>query len=171
MTQNDKVNAKPSDSINNEEVLRAKAQASNQKRKARQAQQKREEQEKRWEEENKMAEEAARSQARADAQREADQKLKDEEERIKAEEEAMWNTAQPKQEKKSSTKSTGSSGTKIKTMVDGIEFDSLAKAMAYVNPKDWGKESDYRTSHWTKINRVLKKDGQVNYQGHHYTKI
>ena len=92
-----------------------------------------------------------------------------EEARIKAEENRMWAMIEPKQERKSSTKS--SSGTKIKTMVDGIEFDSLAKAMAYVNPKDWGKESDYRTSHWTRINRALKKDGQVNYQGRHYSKI
>jgi hypothetical protein len=60
---------------------------------------------------------------------------------------------------------------KIRTMVDGIEFDSLAKAMAYVDPKMWGKENDYRTSHWIRINRALKRDGQVVYMGRLYTKI
>ena len=167
MTQNDKVNAKPSDSINNEEVLRAKAQASNQKRKERQTQQKRDEQEKRWEEENKMAEEVARRQAQADAQREADQKLKDEE-HIRREEEMMWNDAKPKHEKKS-TKS--SSGSKIKVTVDDQPFDNLSAAMAHVNPAQWLKRNDYRDSCWTKINRKLKKDGVCEYDGHTYKMI
>jgi hypothetical protein len=170
MTHNDKVNAKPSDSINNEDVLRAKAQASNQKRKSRQAEQKREEQEKRWEEENRMAEEAARRQAQADAQREADQKLKEEEERIRREEEAMWASAEPKQEK-SESKPRSSSGTKIKVTVDGQSFDNLSAAMAHVNPAQWLKRNDYRDSCWTKINRKLKKEGVCVYDGHTYKLI
>jgi len=174
MNTQSKVNAKPSAAHNDESILKAKAQAANQKRDARKAQRAREEQEARWEAENKAADEAkARRQAQEDARREADKKLREEAE-ARAQEEAMWNEFKPqdkpKKERAKSTKS-GSSGTKIKTMVDGIEFDSLAKAMAFIDPKQWGKESDYRTSHWIRINRALKRDGKVVYMGHTYEKI
>lgn len=135
---------KPSQAHGNEEVLRAKASEANRKR----AQRKREQA---WQE----AEERARQEREA------------EEARIREEEAKMWQEAQPKAEKPKAEKKAYKQG-KIKTRVDGQEFDSLAKAMASIDPVLWGKENDYRTSCWIKINRALKKDGSVVYGGHTY---
>jgi hypothetical protein len=63
------------------------------------------------------------------------------------------------------------SGTKMRTMVDGVMFNSLSEAMAHVDPKEWGKHNDYRASHWNRLNRMLKKGGAVEYRGHLYILI
>ena len=143
---------KPSMAHGNDEVLKAKAAEANRKR----AQRKREQA---WKE----AEERARQ------EREAEERARQEveEARIREEEAKMWQEAQPKAEKPKTEKKAYKQG-KIKTRVDGVEFDSLAKAMAYIDPVLWGKENDYRTSCWIKINRALKKDGSVVYGGHTY---
>ncbi len=138
---------KPSQAHGNEEVLRAKAAQANAKR----AQRKRE---------------AAWQEAEERARQEAEEARKAEEARIREEEAKMWQEAKPKAEPKAEKK-TYKQG-KIKTRVDGIEFDSLAKSMAYIDPILWGKENDYRTSCWIKINRALKKDGICVYGGHTY---
>lgn len=130
---------KPSQVHQNTELLRQKAEESNRKRQERKIEQERLEQERRVREE--------------------------EERRIREEEDKMWSEVkkdQPKAEKKSYKQG------KIRTKVDGIEFDSLAKAMASIDPVLWGKENDYRTSCWIKINRALKKDGVCIYGGHNY---
>ena len=122
-----------------EEILKRKAQESNQRRNQR----------KRKEEEERLARE-------------------EEEKRVREEEEKMWSEVkkdQPKTEKKVYRQG------KIKTRVDGVEFNSLAKSMAYIDPVLWGKENDYRTSCWIKINRQLKKDGICVYGGHTYELI
>jgi sRNA-binding protein len=98
-----------------------------------------------------------------------DQEFKERMERMMAEErEAQKET---KKEPKKETPKSGNLGKKIKTSVDGVEFDSLAKSMAYIDPIQWGKENDYRTSCWIKINRTLKKDGVCIYNGHEYKLI
>lgn len=144
--------AKPSQAHANPEIMRAKADAANRKRAQRKAEQARED---------------AREQARKEAEEQARQEREAEEQRIREEEQRMWEQAQakPKAEKKAYKQG------KIKTRVDGFEFDSLAKAMAYIDPVLWGKENDYRTSCWIKINRALKKDGSVVYGGHTYELI
>jgi hypothetical protein len=142
---------KPSQAHGNEEVLRAKAAQANAKR----AQRKREAA---WQE----AEERARQEREAEARA----RQEAEETRVREEEAKMWQEAQPKAEPKAEKKAYKQG--KIKTKVDGIEFDSLAKSMAYIDPILWGKENDYRTSCWIKINRALKKDGICVYGGHTY---
>lgn len=134
---------KPSQAINNEDILKAKAKISNINRAQRKIKQE--------------AEELARQEREA------------EEQRIREEEAKMWEEAQPKEKPKAEKKAYRQG--KIRTKVDGQEFDSLAKAMAYIDPILWGKENDYRTSCWIKINRALKKDGSVVYGGHTYELI
>lgn len=145
---------KPSQAHGNPEILRAKADAANRKREERVRQEAREQAKRETEE--RARQERARQEAEEKARKEA------EEQRIRDEEAKMWEQVQPKAEKKAYKQG------KIRTIVDGIEFDSLAKAMAHIDPVLWGKENDYRTSCWIKINRALKKDGQVVYGGHKY---
>lgn len=137
MSTQSKVNAKPSDSINNEDILRAKAAASNKRRAQRRAQQERE---------DRIKEEQAR---------------RDQEEQMCKEKEKSTKSKSDKKIKQG----------KIKTRVDGVEFDSLAKSMAHIDPILWGRENDYRTSCWIKINRALKRDGVCVYGGHTYELI
>lgn len=141
---------KPSQVHQDPELLRQMAAESNRKRQERKREQ-------------------AREEARKEAEELARQEREREEARIREEEAKMWESVQPKTESKSEKKVYRQG--KIKTMVDGIEFDSLAKGMAYIDPILWGKENDYRTSHWIKINRALKKNGSVVYMGHEYKLI
>jgi len=151
MNTQSKVNAKPSDSINNEDILRAKAAASNKRRAQRKTQQERE---------DRIKEEKERRD-----QEERVRKEREEKER-RDQEERMW-----KEQEKSSKSDKKIKQGKIRTRVDGVEFDSLAKSMAHIDPILWGKENAYRTSCWIKINRALKRDGVCVYGGHTYELI
>jgi membrane protein involved in colicin uptake len=163
---------KPSDILGDttSDLHRKAAQEANRKRAERRAKQKMSDLEAKWMAENKAAEEAAHKKAQEDARREAERKLAEEEARIRVEEEAMWASMSGSTKKEQAVGKPQKQG-KIRTSVDGKEFDSLARAMAFIDPKLWGKENDYRTSHWIRINRSLKRDGQVMYMGHLYVKI
>ena len=148
--------AKPSDIHNDEsgELLKKRAEAANRKRRERQEELKRKENIRQREEFRK-----------AKAEQEAKEREENEERVRKAAEEAAKGTKEKKEPNK------GSFGKKIKTEVDGESFDSLAKAMAWVDPVLWGKENAYRTSCWIKINRALKRDGECEFGGHKYRMI
>ena len=139
---------KPSQVHQDPELLRQKAAESNRKRKERVRQ-----------EEERVRQEEERV-------RQEEERVRQEEERVR-QEEKMWSEVKKETKKEKGPIKQG----KIKTRVDGIEFDSLAKSMAYIDPVLWGKENDYRTSCWIKINRQLKKDGVCVYGGHTYELI
>ena len=107
------------------------------------------------------------NQKRKERVRQEEERVRQEEERVRQEEEKMWSEVKKETKKEKGPVKQG----KIKTKVDGIEFDSLAKSMAYIDPVLWGKENDYRTSCWIKINRQLKKEGICVYGGHKYELI
>lgn len=54
----------------------------------------------------------------------------------------------------------------IKVVCDGIGYESINAALRGAEPEDWGQETDYRRSCWTKINRNLKKHGSFEIRGH-----
>lgn len=149
MTRQEKVNAKPSQAHNNADVLRAKADEANRKRKERQAQAKREEQEARWEAENKAKDEA-------EARRKAQEQAKPEPE------------VNPEPEVK---KDSANLGKKIKVVCDGVEYPTLNAALRGTGEPLWANETDYRRSCWTKINRELKKNGTSVHSGHTFSMI
>lgn len=154
---NAQAQARPSEAHANPEIMRAKSDEANRKRKERKerkAQQSRDE---------------AQAQAKADRDREEAEARAKAEQEAREQEEAMWSQYKKAEEPKAEKKAYKQG--KIKTSVDGIEFDSLAKSMAYIDPILWGKENDYRTSCWIKINRALKKDGICVYGGHTYKLI
>ena len=155
-----KAQSKPSDIHNDEsgELLKKRAEAANRKRKERQEELKRKENIRQREEFRK-----------AKAEQEAKEAAEEAERVRKEQEEKMWREAAKEKEKKEPNKSQF--GKKIKTEVDGESFDSLAKAMAWIDPVLWGKENAYRTSCWIKINRALKRDGECEFQGHKYRMI
>ena len=158
---------KPSQAHGNADVLRAKADAANRKRNQRKAEQARQEQADRNQRKAEQARQEQADRIKREAEEQARQEREAEEERVRQEEEKMW--SEVKKETKAEKKAYKQG--KIRTRVDGIEFDSLAKAMAHIDPVLWGKESDYRTSCWIKINRALKKEGVCVYGGHKYELI
>ena len=179
--------AKPSDIHNDEsgELLKKRAEAANRKRRERQEELKRKEnirqreefrkakaeQEAKEREENeervrKAAEEAAKKTKETKEAKEAEEAKKTKETKEAKE---TKETKEAKEKKKEPNKSQ--LGKKIKTEVDGQSFDSLAKAMAWIDPVNWGKENAYRTSCWIKINRALKRDGECEFGGHKYRMI
>ena len=76
-------------------------------------------------------------------------------------EKAMW---------EAKAKAKGRKGS-MKVIADGIEFPSLNAALRAMEPLNWGEETAYRKSCWTRINRNLKKKGTFIDMGHEFILI
>jgi len=137
MKYKDKVNAKPSDSIGNEDILRAKAEEANRKRQQRKC--------------KRQMEDAMNPEPEVKPEPE-----------VRPEPEVK---PEPEPEVKPEPDRAFGLGKKIKVRVNGVDYDSINAALRGTGNQLWANETDYRRSCWTKINRELKKNGKSTHSG------